>query len=98
MATKVTTKEFKEKVLDSKGYVYVDFFATWCGPCKMLSPIMDEVSEEETVYKVDTDEEEELALEYGIMSIPCVILFKDGKEYKRSVGLTSKDSILGMRD
>ena len=69
---------FKEEILDSKELVLVDFYADWCGPCKMMSPILDELSEEENikVCKIDTDEEIELAKEYGVMTIPCIIAFK----------------------
>ena len=96
MSKKINNEEFKNEVLESRGFVYVDFYADWCGPCKMLSPIMDEVSKDNAVYKVNVDEEGELASEYGVMSIPCVILFKDGKEHSRSIGLKSKEDILNM--
>lgn len=98
MSKKINSDEFKSEVLESRGYSFVDFYADWCGPCKMLSPIMDEVSNEYNVYKINVDEEGSLASEYGIMSIPCVILFKDGKEYKRSIGLKSKEDIINMID
>lgn len=94
----INSKEFKKEVLDSKEPVLVDFFATWCGPCRMLAPIMEEISEDHKVYKIDTDENGDLAMEFGIMSIPCVILFKDGKEVNRSIGLRSKEDILKMVD
>jgi len=96
MSKVLNSEEFKKEVLESKEYVYVDFYADWCGPCRMLSPIMDEIENDHKVYKVNVDEEEELAQEYGVMSIPCVILFKDGKEVTRSIGLKSKDEILNM--
>ncbi len=96
MSKQIGKNEFQKLVLDSKEPVLVDFFANWCGPCKMLSPIMDEISNDIPVYKIDTDEEEDLARDYGIMSIPCVIAFKDGKEINRSIGLKSKDEILEM--
>ncbi len=96
MSKKINEKEFNELVLNSKELVFVDFYADWCGPCKMLSPIMDTISTTHNVYKVNVDEEEDLARNYGIMSIPCVILFKDGKEINRSVGLKSKDEILEL--
>ena len=66
--------------------VLVDFYANWCGPCKMLGPVLEKVSDEVKVLKVNVDENQELAREYGVMSIPCVILFDNGKEIKRSVG------------
>ncbi len=82
----ITSKEFEAEVLNCKEPVLVDFFATWCGPCRMLAPVMEEVSEKCKVVKIDTDEEPDLAIKYGIMSIPCVILFKGGKEVSRIVG------------
>lgn len=96
MSKQIKREEFNELVLNSKGIVFVDFYADWCGPCKMLSPIMDTISNTNVVYKVNVDEEESLAREYGVMSIPCVILFKDGKEINRSVGLKSKEDILEL--
>lgn len=94
----INSDEFKKEVLESRGYSFVDFYADWCGPCKMLSSVMDEIGNEQSVYKVNVDNEDELASEYGVMSIPCVILFKDGKEYKRSIGLKTKEEILSMMD
>ena len=91
-------EEFKKEVLEAKEPVFVDFYADWCGPCRMLSPIMEEISETHKVYKINTDEAMNLAREYGIMSIPCVILFKDGKEVNRSIGLRTKKDILKMVD
>ncbi len=88
--------EFEKEVLKSEKIVLVDFYANWCGPCKMLSPIMDDISTDNKVYKVNVDKEESLAREYGVMSIPCVVAFKDGKEINRSVGLRSKDDILEL--
>ena len=96
MSKIINKDEFKTLVLESKEPVLVDFYADWCGPCKMLGPIMDEISEEHTVYKINVDNEDELAFQYGIMSIPCVIAFKDGKEIDRSVGLTDKETLLNM--
>ena len=94
----INEEEFKKEVLEAKEPVLVDFYADWCGPCRMLGPIMEEVSEKHKVFKVNTDEAMSLAQEYGIMSIPCVILFKDGKEVNRSIGLRSKEDILKMVD
>lgn len=96
MSKIINKDEFKTLVLESKEPVLVDFYADWCGPCKMLAPIMEEISEEHTVYKINVDNEDELAFQYGIMSIPCVIAFKDGKEIDRSVGLTDKETLLNM--
>ncbi|MBR1416514.1 MAG: thioredoxin [Bacilli bacterium] len=96
MSKKINGEEFKSDVLESRGFVFVDFYADWCGPCKMLGPIMDEIANDNVVYKINVDEESEIASDYGIMSIPCVILFKDGKEYKRSIGLKNKEEILEL--
>ena len=78
-----------------EGKVLVDFNATWCGPCRMLAPILEEFSESTAikVCSVDVDQAEDIAKEYGIMSIPCLILFEDGKEIKRSVGLISLEEL-----
>ena len=96
MSKIINKEEFKDLVLNSKEPVLVDFYADWCGPCKMLGPIMDEIDKEVKVYKINVDDAEDLAKEYGVFSIPCVVAFKDGKEINRSVGLKSKDDILGM--
>ena len=92
----ITNKEFNKEVLKSKEIVLVDFYADWCGPCRMISPILEELAEDYNVYKVNVDNEEELAYKYGIMSIPCVIAFKNGEEYKRSIGFVEKDKLLEM--
>ena len=94
MVKEITNNEFKELVLDSKELVLVDFYAEWCGPCKMMSPILESISDTYKVYKVNVDEEQELQELYSISSIPCVIVFKDGKEYNRSIGLKSKEELL----
>lgn len=66
--------------------ILVDFYANWCGPCKMLGPVLEKVSDEIKVLKVNVDSNQDLAREYGVMSIPCVILFESGREVKRNVG------------
>jgi len=78
-----------------KNKVLVDFYATWCGPCKMLSPVLEELSKEIDIdiVKIDVDENNNLAKEYGIMSIPCLILFENGKEIKRNLGFMPKEKI-----
>ena len=96
MSKIITSKEFNEEVLTSKENVLVDFYADWCGPCRMLGPVLDEISKDHTVYKVNVDNESDLAQNYGIMSIPCMIIFKDGKEVNRMVGLRSKSDILEL--
>ena len=95
MSKKINGKEFEE-VIKSEKVTLVDFYADWCGPCRMLGPIMEEISNDYDVYKVNVDEEEELAQKYGVMSIPCVVFFKEGKEVNRFVGLRSKSDILEM--
>lgn len=93
-AVHFTDDTFDEKVLQSDKPVMVDFFAEWCGPCKMAAPIIDELSEKyaDTVVigKIDVDENSQSAMQFGVMSIPTVILFKDGKEVARKVGFGGK--------
>ena len=86
----ITKENFAQEVLHSEKPVLLDFWASWCGPCRMLSPVVDEVAEERTdvkVGKVNVDEEGELAMRYGVMNIPTVILFKNGREIDRKVGV-----------
>ena len=81
----------------ANGTTLVDFYADWCGPCRMVSPIVDEIAEERrdvTVGKVNVDDENGLAMKYGVMSIPTLIVFKDGQEKTRIVGARPKDAIL----
>lgn len=96
MSKIINKDEFEELVRNSNEDVLVDFYADWCGPCRMLGPIMDEISKDVTVYKVNTDNEAELSREFGIMSIPCIIAFRNGKELNRSVGLQGKEDILSL--
>ena len=87
---------FKEEVINSDKKVLVDFNATWCGPCRMISPVLEQIAEENDKIKivsVDVDNNRELAKEYNVFSIPCLVLIKDGKEINRSVGLISKSEI-----
>lgn len=90
MAEQLTADNFKEKVLEGKGTVLVDFFATWCGPCKMLAPIVEQLAEEyadrAAVYKLDVDEAQEIAMQFQVMSIPTLVFFKDGAESERVMG------------
>ena len=99
MAKKLTTAYFNEEVLQSDKPVLVDFWATWCMPCKMLAPTLEELSSESTdfvVGKVDIDENPELAQQYRIMSIPTLLVFKNGKVTASAVGVQSKAAILNM--
>lgn len=92
----VNSENFEKEVINSSVPVLVDFNAQWCGPCKMLKPILDEISDERSdckVVSIDVDEEMELAMQFGVSSIPCVVVFKDGKESDRSVGLIPKEKI-----
>ena len=96
---KITSQNFEKEVLQSDKPVIVDFFASWCGPCKMLAPIMEEIEQENTnikVCKIDIDEESELASKYQIMSVPTLIAIKDGKIINTLVGVRDKQEILGM--
>ena len=89
-----------EKIIAQNGKtVLVDFWATWCGPCRMIAPVLEEVAKERPdviVCKVDVDEERELALEYGVSSIPTLLVFRDGKVVNQSIGAIPKERILAM--
>jgi thioredoxin 1 len=97
MATTVITKDnFQSEVLDYSGTVLIDFWADWCGPCHMLSPVIDEVAAENPaikVGKVNVDAEQELAAQFGIMSIPTLLVFKNGQKSGESVGLIPKEQV-----
>lgn len=95
----ITKNNFDTEVMNSEKPVLIDFWASWCGPCKMLSPVVDEIAEETTdvkVGKVNVDEQPELARQFGVMSIPTLVLIKDGKVAEQSVGVKPKDTILKM--
>lgn len=99
MPVEITTQNFEEEVLKSDQPVLIDFWAAWCGPCRMLSPVVDEVAEENPqikVGKVNVDEQGELAAKFGIMSIPTLMLFKDGKNIDSSLGVVPKSAIEKM--
>lgn len=97
---KLNGENFGKEVIQSEKNVLVDFYADWCGPCKMLSPIIDEIAnelgEKIKVCKLNVDENQDLAIEYEVMSIPTVIIFKDGKVANRLVGLRDKKEILAL--
>lgn len=95
----ITKENFEQEVLKSDKKVLVDFWASWCGPCRMLSPIIDEIAKETDkvkVGKVNVDEESDLATQFAVMSIPTLILFENGKPIKQIVGVQSKTAILNM--
>lgn len=89
-----TEKEFYETL--EKGTWLVDFYAEWCGPCRMLSPIMEELAQDYSVLKVDTDLFSDIAIKYGIMSIPTIMVFQDGKEVVKNIGFATKEEIIKM--
>ena len=96
---KVNSQNFEEEVLKSEKPVLVDFYADWCGPCKMLSPIVNQVAEENKdikVVKVNVDDAQDLAMKYQVMSIPTLVVIKEGKEINRSVGLIDKNQVVNM--
>lgn len=95
----VNESEFDREVLQDSGTVLVDFWATWCGPCRMLAPILEELSgqhPELKIVKVDVDENRDLALQYGIESIPTLLVFRNGQLMNRSIGLVSQPEILRL--
>jgi thioredoxin 1 len=101
-AMEITNVNFDEKVTGSTKPVLIDFWAEWCAPCRMLSPVIDEVAEDykgkAIIAKVNIDEQVELAQKFGVMSIPTLLLFNDGKIVGRSVGVVGKDKIAAMID
>lgn len=97
MVKQITDKEFDESI--KTGKVLVDFYAEWCGPCKMLSPVVDELSEELTditFFKLNVDESDEVVRKYNVMSIPTLLVFENGELKNTSVGFKNKDEIKGL--
>ena len=95
----VKTADFEAEVLKSDKTVLVDFWAVWCGPCRMLSPVVDQVAEENPnikVCKVNVDEEQQRAIKYGVMSIPSLLVFKGGELVNQSVGVIPKEEVLNL--
>ena len=96
---KINEDNFEKEVLESEKTVLIDFFADWCGPCKMLSPIIEQFAKENDkvkVVKINVDELPDLAVKYGVRSIPTLVVIKNGEEVNRSVGLIDKSEILEL--
>ncbi len=99
MSVKITSENFQEEVLNSAKPVLLDFWAPWCGPCRMVAPILDEIAQERpdiTVGKVNVDEEMALAAQFRVASIPTMVVMRGGKEVKRLIGASPKQEILKM--
>ena len=97
MLKKLNVENFETEVLQAQGLVLVDFYADWCGPCKMVAPVLEEIAQEREdvlIGKINVDESGSLAAKYQVVSIPTMILFKDGKEQGRIIGFRPKDDIL----
>ena len=96
---KINKENFKNEVLNSDKPVLLDFYADWCGPCRMVGPIVSEIADERNdikVGKINVDEQSELAAQFGVMSIPTLVVIKDGKVVNKAVGARPKDDILDM--
>ncbi len=97
MVKQLTNEEFEKNVKSSDKLVFVDFYADWCGPCRMMAPIVEEISEEVDgvdFYKVNCDDEQELASKYEVMTIPTLLILKKGEQLKEFIGVTDKEEII----
>ena len=96
---KITAENIKKEVLEESKTVVIDFNADWCGPCKMLAPVLEEIAKENTntkFVKINVDDAQDLAMEYIVMSIPTLVVIKNGKEVNRVVGLVNKSELMGI--
>ncbi|MGI6315600.1 MAG: thioredoxin [Christensenellales bacterium] len=95
----LTKENFQKEVLEAQKPVLIDFFATWCGPCRMVAPLVESIAEEHPEYivgKVDVDQEPELAQQFKVSSIPTLVVMKNGKIHEKAVGARTKESMLAM--